>query len=180
MTNDQVQVAMLIVQGAGLGGLFWYVYLTRGIRRASLDQLESLSKPCLTVWGELRDGNDVILGMHGTNGNIVAQFDAGSYVVHNVGSGLACNVQYHFARPNENPVIAQESRYIPYLVSGRRATLVESRAGYNEEHSVTFNYQSISGRRYRTTIQLNHHVIASFEFKEIKSPLIPQWKLLLV
>jgi hypothetical protein len=47
-------------------------------------------------------------------------------------------------------------------------TLVENLAGYNVEHRVTFDYESISGSRYRTTIQLNHHVIASFVFEEVK------------
>jgi hypothetical protein len=49
-----------------------------------------------------------------------------------------------------------------------KVRLVETIGGYDAENTATFDYQSISGRKYRTTIQLNHHVIVSFSFVEVR------------
>jgi hypothetical protein len=84
-------------------------------------------------------------------------------VVMNIGNGVALNMRYQFARdggPNR-------LRYIPNLLPKGRASLVETLGGYNAEHRATFDHESIGGRRYRTTIQLNHHVITSFVFEEV-------------
>jgi hypothetical protein len=58
-------------------------------------------------------------------------------------------------------------RYIPHLASRQSATLIEPVAAYNTQHRVTFDYESIGRRKYRTTIELNHRVITSFHFHEI-------------
>jgi len=70
-----VQCMMLFVQLAGLFGLCLYVWYTRGLLKsaqdhvgvsqglikAAMDQVEGLSKPCLTLWAELRDPADAIV-----------------------------------------------------------------------------------------------------------------------
>ncbi|MGO9124715.1 MAG: hypothetical protein ACLP6G_07475 [Terriglobales bacterium] len=180
--NDCIQVATLCLQVLALIGLFWYVIETMRIRKAaqhqvetSLDlitaataQVEGMSKPCLTFWGDLRDGADAILEMHGAVGNIVARADQGSYVVQNIGNGVALNVRYHFTKPNDDPNRQRDMRYVPNLLPTGRVTLVETLGGYNAEHEVTFNYESIGGRKYRTAIQLNHHVITAFVFEDVR------------
>jgi len=93
-TGMTIPVLTLVVQVLGLLGLLWYVTETMKIRRASQKQVEGMSKPCLTFWGELRDGTDAILEMHGAVGNIVAAADGGSYVVLNIGNGVALNIRY--------------------------------------------------------------------------------------
>ncbi len=98
----------------------------------------------------------------------MARPDQGSYVVQNIGNGVALNVRYHFTRPNDNPDRPRDFRYIPNVLPTARVTLVETLGGYNAEHEVTFGYESIGGRKYRTIIQLNHHVITSFLFEEVK------------
>jgi len=170
--NDCIQVATLCIQVLALIGLIWYVIETSKIRQASerqiaisQDQVEGMSKPCLTLWGGLRDAADAILQMHGAVGNIVAAADQGSYVVQNIGNGVALNVRYHFTRPNQGE---RELRYLPHLAPDARATLVETLGGYNAEHEATFDYESISGRHYRTAIHLNHRVITAFNFEEIR------------
>ena len=94
---------MLVVQALTLIGLVWYAIETRRIRRAAQrqvesslalikaanDQVEGMSKPCLTFWGELRDASNAILQMDGATGNIIAQADQGGYVALNIGSGVA-------------------------------------------------------------------------------------------
>jgi hypothetical protein len=169
--NNCIQIATLCVQILALFGLVWYVIETSRIREASQrqivisqNQVEGMSKPCLTLWGGLRDAADAILQMDGAVGNIVAATDGGSYVVLNIGNGVALNVRYRFTRPNQGE---RELRYIPHLAPTARATLVETWGGYNAEHEATFDYESISGRKYRTTIHLNHHVITSFDFEEV-------------
>ncbi len=180
--NDCIQASMLGVQVVGLIGLFWYVTETMKIRKAAQQQLatsfdlikaatnqvEGMSKPCLTLWGDLRDGADAILEMHGAAGNVVARPDQGSYVVQNIGNGVALNVRYHFTRSNDNPDHSRDQRYVPNILATARVTLVETLGGYNAEHEVTFDYESIGGRKYRTTIQLNHHVITSFALAEVR------------
>ena len=173
---------MLGVQILALIGLIWYVIETMKIRKTaqrqlqtSLDlikaataQVEGMSKPCLTFWGDLRDGADAILEMHDAVGNVVARADQGNYVIQNIGNGVALNVRYRFTRPNDNPGDARGMRYVPNILPTAKVTLVEPLGGFNAEHEVTFDYESIGGRMYRTTIQLNHHVITSFVFEEIK------------
>lgn len=173
---------MLCVQILGLAGLSWYAIETMKIRRAAQKQVETslalikaanaqaegAAKPCLTLWGELRDGADAILNMDGAVGNIVARPDQGSYVVLNIGNGVALNVRYRFTRPNDDPNHPRDMRYIPNLAPTGKATLVETLGGYNAEHDVTFRYESIGGRRYQTTIHLNHRVITTFDFSEVE------------
>jgi hypothetical protein len=111
--SDCIQAAMLGVQILALIGLFYYACETRKIRKAAQQQTEGMSKPCLTLWGGLREGIDVMLGMDGAAGNIIAAANEGSYVVQNIGNGVALNVRYHFTRPNEVPGCLPDARYIP-------------------------------------------------------------------
>jgi hypothetical protein len=67
-----VQWLMFTVQFLGLIGLALYTWETHKTRKASqdqvrvsqgliaaaMDQVEGLSKPCLTLWSGLRDGTD--------------------------------------------------------------------------------------------------------------------------
>jgi len=129
--------------------------------KAATAQVEGLSKPCLTFLGELRDASDAILEKHGAAGNVITEDDHGCYVVQNIGNGVALNVRYHFTGRPPDP------RYVPNIMPAIKVTLVEKLGAYNDEHKVTFDYESIGGRRYRTTIQLNHHVITSFRFEEV-------------
>ncbi len=118
---------MLSVQILTLIGLAWYAIETMKIRtaaqqqvkasldliKAATDQVEGMSKPCLTLWGEVREGADAILEMHGAVGNIVARPDGGSYVALNIGNGVALNVQYSFTRLANDP---NRPRYVPNIM----------------------------------------------------------------
>jgi hypothetical protein len=179
--SNFIQNLTLCVQILALIGLVWYAFETMKIRKvaqsqlqtsldlikAATDQVEGMSKPCLTLWGELRDGADTILGMDGAVGNIIARPDQGSYVAHNIGNGVALNIRYHFTRPDGGAAHPGEMRYVPNLLTTAKMTLVQTLSGYNAEHEVTFEYESIGGRKYKTTIQLNHRVITSFIFQEV-------------
>ena len=69
--SDCIQAAMLGVQILALIALIWYAVETMKIRKAAQQQTEGTSKPCLTLWGDLREGADVILEMDGVAGNIL-------------------------------------------------------------------------------------------------------------
>lgn len=170
MSDHRIQLLTLIVQSLGLVGLAIYCWETYKIRRASLDQIESQAKPCITFWAQLRDGVEAILAMHGATGNLVVQPNGGSYVIQNLGNGLALNLKYHITRESPSPDTANrlEWRYIPTIAPAARATLVETLGEHNREHEATFEYESIGGRKYRSTISLKHHVIVAFEFEEIR------------
>lgn len=156
---------MLVVQTLGVLGLAVYCIETYRIRRSSQQQVETAQKPFVTFLCELRDGADVILEMGGAVGSLVARADQGSYVIHNVGNGVAINLRYRITR-NEG-LGEQPWRYMPAVPATSRVTLVETLGGYNANHVATFEYESIGGRKYRSTITLNHHVITAFNFGEI-------------
>ena len=160
---------MLVVQFLALIGLVVYAIETYKMRKASQDTMEGLSKPCITFWAELRDGQDAILNMHGATGNLVARPDSGSFVINNLGNGLALNLRYYITRndPQLDAPANRRWRYIPTVPASARVGLVETIAGYGGEHEATFEYESIGGRKYRSTIRLNHRVITSFKFEEI-------------
>jgi hypothetical protein len=184
MSDHCIQVLTLVVQSLGILGLFIYCIETYKIRKASqnqvetsqkliqasMDQVEGLSKPCVIFWAELRDGADAILEMHGAAGNLVARPDQGSYVIHNIGNGAALNLRYYMSRNNPDLDMpnARRWRYLPAVLATARATLVETLGGYNAEHEATFEYESLGGRKYRSIIALNHHVITAFRFGEVK------------
>ena len=135
-----------------------------------MDQLESYSKPCITFLSELREGEDVSVQTHGATGNLVARADGGSYVMQNLGNGLALNLRYYITR--NNPELDQDPnrwRYVPTVPATARVTLVEILGHFYQQHEATFEYESIGARKYRSTIALNHHVITSYRFEEIES-----------
>ena len=183
MSDHHIQLGMLVVQALALIGLAIYCIETRRIRkvsqaqvevsqqlfRSSLDQVEGMSKPCIVFWAELRDGADVILEMDGAVGNLIARPDQGSYVILNIGNGVALNLTYYITRndPRLDAPERRATRYMPALSATAKAALVETVGHYNREHIATFEYESIGGRKYRSTITLNNRVITSFRFEEI-------------
>jgi hypothetical protein len=177
MSDHHIQLMMLIVQTAGVIGLAIYCFETYRIRKtsqdqvtasqrvvqAAMDQVEGSLKPCIAFAARRRQGEEAILEMDGAVGNQIAQPDEGKYVIDNIGNGAALNLRYFFTRPN----VAQPWRYLPVVLAAGHATLVETLNLYNAEHVATFEYESIGGRKYRSTISLNHHVITAFNFEEI-------------
>jgi len=178
MSDHCIQFLMLIVQTLGVIGLAIYCFETYRIRKtsqdqltasqavmqAAMDQVEGLSKPCIAFSARLRDAVEAVMERHGAVGNIIVNPDGGSYVIQNIGNGPALNLRYFFTRPDvPNP----DWRYVPAVLATQRASLIETLGLYNAEHVATFEYESIGGRKYRSTIGLNHHVITVFNFEEV-------------
>lgn len=183
MSDHHIQILMLVVQAAALVGLIVYcretikirqasenqVKLSQGLFKSSMDQVEALSRPCVMFQAELRDGADAIMEMHGAVGGLVARPDQGSYVIQNNGNGVALNLKYYITRgiPEFDRPEIRRMRYLPAIPATVRVTLVETLGAYNEEHDAIFEYESIGGRKYRSKMKLNHHVITEFVFEEI-------------
>jgi hypothetical protein len=164
---------MLIVQALALLGLTVYCIETYKLRsvsqkqlQTSLDQVEGLSKPCITFLARLREGAEVVLDMHGAVGNLIVRPNEGSYVITNLGNGLALNLRYYFTR-DDKWADQRDWRYVPAIPASAKVALVETLNFYDGEHEAVFEYTSIGGRNYRSTIALNNHVITSFRFEEI-------------
>src|SRR6266700_4792293 len=127
--TDCLQAAVLVVQVLGLFGLFWYVIETRQMReaaqqqveasqeliRAATAQVEGMSKPCLTLWAELRNSADAALERYNVAGTVIAASDDGNFVVQNIGNGNALNVRYEFTNPDDSANREPEIFYIPWV-----------------------------------------------------------------
>jgi hypothetical protein len=181
--SDHIQTSILAVQVLALVGLIWYAWETRGMRKASQDQVEvsqglmnaamaqveGLSKPCLTLWSGLRDGADAILNTHGAVGNTIAQSDHGSFVVQNIGNGVALNVSYRFVQLIQTGLASRpgEIRYVQNVLASQKVTMAEPMGPFGGEWEVHFEYQSMGGRKYQSIVTMNNHVLTAFVFKSI-------------
>ena len=171
--SDQIgmQIANSVVLVLTLGVLVWYAYETMRLRKAAVDQVEGMAKPCLTIFARLRDAADTILEMHGAAGGTVAHSDDGNFVVQNIGTGVALNVMYHFRQLDlseaNQPV---RGSYFLNVLAGQKICMPEPLKvpKYCGECEVVFQFESIGGRHYRTTVTMNNHVLTGFRLETIK------------
>jgi hypothetical protein len=181
--TDAVQKAMLLVQFLGLLGLPWYAIETRQMRKAAekqveisqdlinaaMDQVEGLSKPCLTISSGLRDQADAILEMGGAVGSLVARDRGGFFLVENIGNGVALNVSYKFVHRHDPATDLKRERYIQNILAAQSVSMVESLSAFRAtENQIIFNYESIGGRKYRTTVTIVGLVLTSMVFEGLK------------
>ena len=160
----------MIVNSLTFLALVWYTVETMRLRRAAREQVEGMSKPCLTIWPGLRDSTDAILDMHGAVGGTIASGDQGNFAVENIGNGVALNVTYHFdkSRFREPNGPRPESYFLNVLQSQKIAM---------PEREVVFCFESIGGRRYQSTITMSDrprpHGFSSSRLPELRPVTIP-------
>ncbi len=180
---DPIPISMLAVQGLALAGLIWYAFETRWMREAAqeqvkvsqdlinaaMDQVEGLSKPCLTLRSRLRDASDAILEMNGAVGNTEASGDQGRFVLQNIGNGVALNVSYRFEHLNsiDAPPRAHRARYVQNVLAGQNVTMAEPMGAYAGGYNLIFCYESIGGRKYKTTVTMHHYVLTELKFQRL-------------
>jgi hypothetical protein len=177
---DPIQAGMLAVQILALCGLVWYCVETRRLRvaaqkqieisqdliTASMDQVEGLSKPCLTLHSKLRDAKDAIMGV-GVVGNTEAEGDHGDFVVVNIGNGVALNVNFDFVYRGQYPdrFPRRKLRYLQNVLVGQKVNMLTPMNPYNGgEFEVVFHYMSIGGRGYESRVMMNAFVLTEFRF----------------
>lgn len=171
--DNYLPFANFIVGVITLGVVFWYAWLTMLLRRAATDQVEAMSKPCLTIWAKLRHQVDAILEMNGAVGAMVARGDdAANLVVQNIGTGVALNVTYRF----NNPDSPQGNRgkgesYLVNVLPTQKISMPEplNASICSGNCEVIFGFESIGGRRYQSTITMNNHVLTAFQLKTMSS-----------
>src|ERR1017187_1895651 len=185
--HDPVQGHMLLVQGlmftvqfVGLIGLALYTWeshktrkasqdqvrVSQGLIAAAMDQVEGLSKPCLTLWSGLRDGTDAILETAGAVGNTVARGDEGNFVLQNIGNGIALNVSYRFVQTPQTETNRQhQKRYTQNVLAAQKVRMVEPMNPYGGgPWEVHFEYSSIGQREYESVVTINNFVLTAFVF----------------
>jgi hypothetical protein len=167
---DFVQVVNCIVAVVALFVLIRYTAETRRIRESAQAQVESMAKPCLTLWAKLRDPTDAILDMHDAVGAMVVRGSDAQFVVQNIGTGIALNVSYYF-RALDTAQHPEKPGYLFYVLQGQPIQLPEplNATPYAGNCEVVFRFQSIGGRWYQSTTTINNRVLTKFTFETVKA-----------
>ncbi len=172
------------VQLLGLAGLGLYVFFTYGLLKtsqrqvevsqnlikAAMDQVEGLSKPCLTLWGDLRNPSDTLMEIGGAVGGTIVRGDDGNFVVQNIGNGVALNISYQFESvdPHHGKRLKGNSGYLQNVLASQKVRMPLPVSMVASGHcEVSFQFESLGGRRYRTVVTLKGGVLTDFHFVEI-------------
>lgn len=183
----RVSFAMLIVQIAGLIGLWRYVVYTRDLKisaekqiklsrdllRAALDQVEGTARPCITLASVLRKREDAMDEVYGVKGISVVKDRDGRMSLRNVGNGLALNISYRFNEtgPDRPKDLKGNNGYLQRLHAEREIKLpIATEMTERSTWEVAFEFESLGGRKYRTTLLLEAQVLSNFKFEQISEP----------
>jgi hypothetical protein len=152
-----------------LAAVLWYTWETMKLRRIASEQLEGMSKPCLTLWADLRDPRAAIMGSDDAVGGTVASGDDANFVVQNIGTGVALNVRYRFilvASSGGTP--DYETRYFLSVLQGQKVRMPEpmNASTYSGKCDVVFTFDSIGGRTYESRVGMTHHVLTKSAFRQ--------------
>ena len=165
VSDHGIQLAILSVAALTLLALIWYAVETRRLRIAAHDQLEALAKPCLTLWSDLRDSGDALLSLHQAVGNTSIGDDAGQFVVQNIGNGVALNVRYTFrALDSDGKKQSEEPSYFLNILPCQKVRMPEPVSAFPGGYELRFQFESIGGRTYQSTITFNSRVLTHFKF----------------
>jgi hypothetical protein len=166
VTDHDIQFAVMLINSITFVALIWYCWETRRLRIIAQDQLEALSKPCLTIWADLRNQADAILSMNQAVGNTVVRGDDGSFVALNIGNGPALNVKYIFRTLDaEGRKPRADPSYVPTLLPAQKVALPQPINAYTGNYEIVFEFESFSGRSYQSIVTLNGRVLVAFQFQ---------------
>ena len=154
----------LILAVISLCYLIKYTNETVKLRALAQDQVEAPNKPCLTLATKLRDFRDTIVRQDGAVGSLEIESVDACFVLENIGTGVVLNASYFFRKDSTN----HSKRYLPNVKVGQRIQMPEpiNVSAYSGECKVVFEYESISGRKYESTVSLNNHVLTRFDFRQ--------------
>jgi hypothetical protein len=171
MSDYAIQIVLMVVNTLTLIVLLVYTWETRRIRKAAWQQAESAAKPCLTLWSKLRDPSEAILETDGAVGNTKARGDDATFVVHNIGTGVALNVNYFFRSLESGRAADPSKRYFVSVLAGQKIAMPEpmNTSSYCGECELVFQFESIGGIKYQSLIRMNHHVLTQFDFRALGS-----------
>ncbi len=164
MSDHQIQFGILIVGVLTLIALVWYAIETWKLRKAAEEQLEALAKPCLTLAAKLRKATDAILSLDLAVGNTILQDDEGSFVLQNVGNGVALNIRYTIEQREPAKRKSADRSYLQNAMPGQRIAMPEPVNAYSGECELHFYFESIRGKKYHSVVILNNRVLTGFRF----------------
>jgi hypothetical protein len=184
----RVEFAMLIVQTLAFVGLLFYVRYTRALKksaetqiklsqdllRAALEQVEGAARPCITLASKLRNRDDTISELYGVKGGSVVKDYKGFLALRNIGNGLALNISYKFNEAGlDGPKdLKGDSGYLQRLHAEKEIRLpLPISMTARGEWDVTFEFESLGSRRYRTTLLLQANILSNFKFEQLSDPL---------
>jgi hypothetical protein len=170
MSDHQIQLALMVVNSMTLIALVLYTVETTRLRIAARDQVEAMSKPCLTIFAKLRDPADALLEMHGAVGGTVVCDNDGNFVVQNIGTGVALNVRYHFENLDSPGGRAIDENYFVNVLQGQKVRMPEpvNASMFSGNCRAVFRFESMGGGRYQSTVTMNNHVRTAFGLKSLK------------
>jgi hypothetical protein len=154
----------LIIATLTFLALVWYAIETWRLRIAAQNQLEALAKPCLTLCARLRNASDAMLPSNDAVGNTVVRSDQGNFVVQNIGNGVALNVRSVFKSLDPDRRTSSEMSYLVNVVPGQPVTLPQPINAFPGKFELAFQFESIGGKRYRSTVTVNDYVLTDFRF----------------
>ena len=190
ISNNMLKVegGLLIVSAVTLGFLIWYAIETFKLRKAAekqitmsenllhaaMEQAEGIARPCITLASKLRDREEAINEVYGVKAISVVKDYRGFLAVRNVGNGLALNISYQFNRvddPNYPKSLKGDDSYLQRLHAEREIRLplpvTLMKLG---DWRVVFEFESLGGRKYRTTVTVQANVLSGIRFEQISGP----------
>jgi hypothetical protein len=184
----RVEFAMLVVQILAFVSLLFYVRYTRDLKksaenqiklsqdllRAALEQVEGAARPCITLASKLRNRDETISELYGVKGGSVVKDYKGFLALRNIGNGLALNISYRFNEAGlDGPKDLKGDRgYLQRLHAEKEIRLpLPISMTARGEWDVTFEFESLGSRRYRTTLLLQANILSNFKFEQLSDPL---------
>jgi hypothetical protein len=169
--TQHLPLANFVVLLLTLVALCIYTFYTKRIAKSATDQVEGMSRPCLTIFARLRDPVDVVSQVQGPAGGTVARGDDGNFVVQNIGTGVALNVTYHFENLDSPAPSRREKTYFLNVprCEGIRMPVPMNASRYSGNCKVFFQFESIGGRHYQSTVTMNSHVLTAFKIETMKA-----------
>jgi hypothetical protein len=135
----------------------------------SQDQVEATLRPCVSLSMAPREFEDAVLAMNETDSTVIVRCPEGLVQIENIGLGPAVNIRYEFAPigPHES-THAHPTGYVAGIPKDGLSRIAVARAlivGHNYE--ALFEYESVSHRKYRTSVILSDLVITDMRFEVV-------------
>jgi hypothetical protein len=146
----------------------------RTIRQLEISQrqLEAMHRPCLTVPATQRDMQNVHLKLSGSDSTQILGDIRGGLGVLNVGSGHAFNVSYTVIVDEGPGSASTESGTIFHVFLKEPEMLAPEISRLRGRAArIILEYESISGQRYRSRIEMRDYVLIGVKHEELGPPI---------
>jgi hypothetical protein len=144
--------------------------ISRDQVKASQDQVEASHKPFVMFSTEPRRAEEEVLEFGSIVGGMLIWCPGGSAELGNVGSGPAVNIRYTATPTNPDSTIARPSGYLVGMLPGNLfLTPIPRGILEGNEWEIVIDYESLSGRKYKTTTLVNDLVLTNIKFEAVSN-----------